>query len=443
MTFIVLLVIGGYAVYVMSPDERLKLARRAEGLARHGAETLAERHRTPEPFRDALRARTPWALVTGAVVFLSVTVYLLVSLGGGTSGDPEALIAWGASFGPRTTNGEWWRLATSLLVHAGFLHLLINVAGLVQVGIITERLVGHLAFGVVYVAAGLFASLETLSAQPLAVAAGASGAIFGIYGLFIATLLWNLRRQSSGAPLQLGNLRESLGLRITPPEPLGPSDPREPAEPSEPGEPSGMPPIPLKSLAMLAPAMTIFLLYSATDGIQTSELAGLVAGFASGLVLGRGASQARTPVFQTAAVAAVAVVVVIASAAMLSGVADVRPEIARVLALEDRTAIEYEKAVSQFKNGGLSAQALAKVINQSIVPELQAARARLQAVNGVPPEHQPLVANAVEYFRLRDESWRLRADALRKSNMRALQAADRSERASLEALDKIRTADAK
>jgi hypothetical protein len=69
---------------------------------------------------------------------------------------------------------------------------------------------------------------------------------------------------------------------------------------------------------------------------------------------------------------------------------------------------------------------------------LRQAHARLKAVNGVPAEHRPMVADAEEYFRLRDESWRLRADALRKSNMGALRAADRSERASLEALGRIR-----
>jgi len=132
---------------------------------------------------------------------------------------------------------------------------------------------------------------------------------------------------------------------------------------------------------------------------------------------------------------------VVGSAAMLTGVADVRPEIAKVIALEDRTAVEYEKAVSQFRKGSMSSQALAKMINQTIVPELRAAQARLKSVRGVPAEHQALVASADEYFKLRDESWRLRADALNKLNMKALRAADRSERASLEALQRIRPAE--
>lgn len=137
----------------------------------------------------------------------------------------------------------------------------------------------------------------------------------------------------------------------------------------------------------------------------------------------------------------VTLVLVVASAVMLRGVEDVRPEIARLVALEDRTAVAYNKAVEQFKNGALSSQALAKMISQTIVPELRAAHARVKAVNGVPQEHQALVESAEEYFRLRDESWRLRVEALQKSNMKTLRAADRSERASLDALQRIRPAD--
>ena len=58
---------------------------------------------------------------------------------------------------------------------------------------------------------------------------------------------------------------------------------------------------------------------------------------------------------------------------------------------------------------------LAQLAEQTIVPELQAADARLQALRHVPPEHQPLVTDAREYLRLRCASWCVRADATRVS----------------------------
>ena len=90
--------------------------------------------------------------------FVAVNVIVFLMMGGGGS-RRETLVEWGASFGPRTTNGEWWRLAASMFVHTGFLQLLVNCAALVQLGLILERLVGHITFAAVYFAAGVLASL--------------------------------------------------------------------------------------------------------------------------------------------------------------------------------------------------------------------------------------------------------------------------------------------
>ena len=61
-----------------------------------------------------------------------------------------------------------------------------------RAGEILERLVGPLAFGSVYLAAGVFGGLVSLSAYPVAVTVGASGAIFGLYGLLLATAAWGV-----------------------------------------------------------------------------------------------------------------------------------------------------------------------------------------------------------------------------------------------------------
>ena len=94
--------------------------------------------------------------------------------------------------------------------------------------------------------------------------------------------------------------------------------------------------------------------------------------------------------------------------------------------------------MTQFKLGTVKADALAQVIERKITPELHAMQARLKTLGRVPPEHQPLLASAEEYLKLRDESWRLRAAALHKSSMPALRKAESAERASLEALDRIK-----
>ncbi len=397
MTFLVLLiVVAGVALSAMSAEERARLGRTVLAAIREARDVVAERRRQPEPFRDALRARTRWAIVTPALVALNMTIFVRMLFDSGALSDPGTLVVWGGSIGPRTTNGEWWRLVTSLFVHTGFLHLAANMLGLLQLGLLLERLVGRVALAAVYVSAGVFASLVRLSASPVDVSVGASGAIFGMYGLLLASAIWSLFHRST----------------VT---------------------------IPLRTARRLIPAAAVFLLY---NGLQSRpDHVGFLVGFACGLVLARGISDRKPAVRRVAVAMGATAVIAIAAAVPLRGVTDARPEMARVVSVEDRTAGAYETARGRFTLGRITAEKLIELIDRTIMPELQEARARLKALDGVPDVHQPLVAHAEEYLRLRDESWRLRADGLRKLNLLTLRKADDSERAALQIMKKLRPAD--
>jgi hypothetical protein len=116
------------------------------------------------------------------------------------------------------------------------------------------------------------------------------------------------------------------------------------------------------------------------------------------------------------AIGVAAVLLVGAAAAFpLRGIADVRPEIDRLLTIETHTSDVYQTAMRKVRNGAMTTAGLAQVIDGAIVPELQAADARLQSLTGVPQDDRPRVDDAREYLRLRSESWRLRAAALRES----------------------------
>jgi hypothetical protein len=121
----------------------------------------------------------------------------------------------------------------------------------------------------------------------------------------------------------------------------------------------------------------------------------------------------------------------------LRGMANVQPEMSRLVALESRVGTEYKAAVDEFTKGRVSSKALADLIQRSILPEVTAARARVDALDKVPKSQQSLIASARVYLRLRDESWRLRAEALRKSSMALLRQADGIEHASLIALQQV------
>jgi rhomboid protease GluP len=399
MTFIVILIVlGGVAWSATPPEKRVEFGRTVLATIREARDVIAARRQQPEPFRDALRARTPWAIVTPALVALNTAIFFRMSFDSGVLADPATLIAWGGNFGPRTTNGEWWRLVTSMFVHAGFLGLLVNTLSLLQLGLLLERLVGRVALAAVYVSAGIFAGLVSLSASPVDVRVGASAGIFGLYGLLLAPAIWSLFHRSA----------------VT---------------------------VPLRAVKRLIPAAAVFLLY---NGLQSKpDHAGFVVGFAFGLVLAKGIGDRKPALLRVAVAMGTAAAIAIAAAVPLRGVTDVRPELIRVVAVEDRTAGLYETARTRFTQGRITSAKLIDVIDRTILPELQAVRARLKTLVGVPPIHQPLVADAEAYLQLRDESWRLRADGLRKTSMVTLRKADARERASLTIIEQIRRADQK
>ena len=142
-------------------------------------------------FARALDRTTPRALVTPALIALNVIVYLLMVATGAdiTGDDTSALLRWGATYGPAVTGGDWWRIFSSMFVHAGLLHLFSNMFVLVSIGPITERLYGHPAFLVLYFITGAAGSIAGIYWHPVTPSVGASGAVFGVMGMVLAYAL--------------------------------------------------------------------------------------------------------------------------------------------------------------------------------------------------------------------------------------------------------------
>jgi len=105
---------------------------------------------------------------------------------------PESLVLWGANFTTLTFQGEYWRLLSNCFLHIGFIHLLFNMYALLFVGLLLEPVIGKWKLGFAFILSGVGASLVSLIWHDLIVSAGASGAIFGLYGVFIALLTTNI-----------------------------------------------------------------------------------------------------------------------------------------------------------------------------------------------------------------------------------------------------------
>ena len=81
--------------------------------------------------------------------------------------------------------GEYWRLGSSIFLHFGIIHLAVNAYSLYILGGIVESEFGRWRLIALFFATGLFASGVGYVLRPDAVAAGASGAVFGLLGVVL------------------------------------------------------------------------------------------------------------------------------------------------------------------------------------------------------------------------------------------------------------------
>lgn len=137
--------------------------------------------------------------ITPILIDINILVYLIMVLSGVSwiSPSSEDLLKWGADFRPMTLDNEWWRLITSCFLHIGILHLLMNMYALFYIGVLMEPYLGKARYLTAYLLTGLVASTTSIWWHDNTVSAGASGAIFGMYGLFLALLTTNFIEKSA------------------------------------------------------------------------------------------------------------------------------------------------------------------------------------------------------------------------------------------------------
>ena len=142
-----------------------------------------------EEFHERLVQLTRTPRVTPVLIAINVVVFVLMTIAGVGIFEPdgELAVGWGTNFGPLTmAGGQWWRLFTCTFVHFGIIHLALNMWALYTSGLMTERLYGSGRFAMLYVFSGLAGSIASLLWNPVVNSAGASGAIFGVFGGLLA-----------------------------------------------------------------------------------------------------------------------------------------------------------------------------------------------------------------------------------------------------------------
>ena len=142
-------------------------------------------------FMARLHEVTPRIGVVAAIVAVNVAVFVVMTVAGVSATSPTVadLLKWGGNYGPRTLGGQPWRIVTAAFVHAGLLHIAMNMVALWSSGRVIERIFGGWRFAAMYLCAAIAGGVASVGMHPQTVSVGASGAVFGIYGALAAFLL--------------------------------------------------------------------------------------------------------------------------------------------------------------------------------------------------------------------------------------------------------------
>jgi rhomboid protease GluP len=304
--------------------------------------------------------------VTGAIIMANLAVWVIQVALGASPMSPDApwLFAHGGNLGAATLEGEEWRLLTSMFVHAGALHLGMNVLGLLGGGPLIERLYGRFGFAAIYLISGLTGSL-TSTMRPGVVSVGASGAIFGVLGALGAFYALHRERMDQRTAKQAGGLLVFVGYNLL----FG---------------------------------------FAATGIDMYAHVGGLAGGFLCGLAIEVGRTGPRLP--RTAVVAGIGLIAVISAAYIVpTHVTDEQRALDAFTTVEKEVVERWNGMVAEVQRDGISDDELADRIEKELLPRWIAAREAIER-SGAGGARRPTL---LDYLRARQEGWEIMASGLR------------------------------
>jgi rhomboid protease GluP len=124
---------------------------------------------------------------TFILIALNVMVYVYTSIVGGNflETNPELILIYGQANYFVLYQGWYWQLFTAMFVHVNIMHILGNMFFLAIFGLRAEDLFSIQEYLLIYLGSGLAGNLLTLLFGPNMISAGASGALFGLFGACI------------------------------------------------------------------------------------------------------------------------------------------------------------------------------------------------------------------------------------------------------------------
>jgi rhomboid protease GluP len=342
-----------------------------------------------DTFTQTLESVTPATYVTYTLIAINILVFVAMVIFGVSATSPKTddLLKWGAEVGVYTVNGQWWRLFTAMFVHIGLMHLVFNMIAFAYVGRTVERMFGNVGFLVLYVVSGLGGGILAMYLDPLQTHAGASGAIFGVYGALLAMLL---RERDTIPPQILAKLKRFV-------------------------------------LAFIS----YNLIYSFNPRISmAAHIGGLITGFVCGLIaaqpLDGDVGNERTSHNMLLIVAGVALCVigVLGMRAKYPNLDHLEAYIDHFGVIEKKTHDAFKLASDQNEQSQLTNEQFADSIDRDMLPAWRDTRTELDSL---PAVDSTFVNTRVKYVRLRQESLEAMSSALHSNDEHRLKDAQEKE----------------
>jgi|SRR5579871_885319 len=149
---------------------------------------IAEDARQPVMDAPWARRRESGITLTQVLFGACVAVYLAMALySGALDFSNEAVLRFGAIYGPYTLSGQWWRVVTYMFLHGGLMHIAFNMWCLWDLGALSESLYGRWTYAAIYLITGVAGGIASIGWNPGVLTVGASGAIFGLAGALLAS----------------------------------------------------------------------------------------------------------------------------------------------------------------------------------------------------------------------------------------------------------------
>lgn len=146
----------------------------------------------------------------------NIAVFLVMALAGlgVMSFDSDDLLAWGANYRPAIHGIGIFRLIGSQFVHGGLIHLVNNLYGLLFAGLFLTPVAINGRLIACYLLCGLGGSVASVMAHPATISVGASGAIFGLFGILLTLVLLGDARLAKARKFIFINAGIFVGLNL-------------------------------------------------------------------------------------------------------------------------------------------------------------------------------------------------------------------------------------